>query len=217
MNKVLDLTGQKYGQLTVLERAENRNGRVHFKCICDCGNICVIMSKHLISGHTKSCGCLSRFKASVRKSIHKMTNTKIYGVWCGIKRRCFNSNCSQYHNYGGRGITIYPAWIDDFQSFYDYVSTLEHFNEQGYSIDRINVNGNYEPGNLRWADWKTQCRNTRRNRFVEYDGVKFLITHAAKRIGISAAALRQRIKKGDTGKRLFRPAESHGRSSKNLK
>lgn len=207
-----DLTGMKFGRLTVIERAENRNNRVHWNCICECGNTCSVMSKHLISGHTRSCGCLNNFFN--RAGTHKMTNTAIYQTWSDIKKRCFNPNCECFKNYGGRGITICDEWKNNFVAFYDYVSKLEHFGEEGYTLDRIDNNGNYEPNNLRWANWKTQCGNTRRNHFVEYNGEKILITHAAAQIGISATALRARIKKGDTGERLFRPAEHSGRSIK---
>lgn len=215
MGKFKDLTGMKFGRLTVIERAENKNGRVHWNCTCDCGNTCVVMSKHLISGHTQSCGCLNLIKLAARSCTHKMTNTKIYKIWCDIKKRCLNQNCNQYYNYGGRGIKICDDWKDDFLAFYEYVSKLEHFDEEGYSLDRIDNNGNYEPNNVRWADWKTQCGNTRRNNCVEYNGEKMLITHAAQKIGISAAALRARIKAGDTGAKLFRPAQNCGRSTKN--
>ena len=204
-----------FGKLTVISRAENKNGRVHWNCICDCGTACVVMSKHLISGHTQSCGCLSLIKLAERACTHQMTNTKIYQTWCGIKTRCLNPNCKQYRNYGGRGITIFSEWINDFTAFYNYVSKLPNYGEKGYTLDRIDNNGNYEPNNLRWVDWKTQCSNTRRNRFVEYNGEKILITHAAAKIGISAAALRARINAGDTDERLFRPAENCGRSTKN--
>ncbi|MBQ7705889.1 MAG: hypothetical protein IJT73_10795 [Selenomonadaceae bacterium] len=109
-----------------------------------------------------------------------------------------------HKNYGGRGITVYPAWIDDFQAFYDYVSKLEHFGETGYTLDRIDNDGNYEPDNLRWADAKTQQRNTRKNVFVEYQGQKMTLTEASEKSGINLKTLKDRLKRGETGEYLFR-------------
>lgn len=201
MSKLKDLTGMKFGRLTVIERAESKFGKTYWKCLCDCGNVTVVRKDRLKNGYTKSCGCLT----IDTNSTHHMTRTKPYILWSDIKKRCFNPNHKFYKYYGGRGITMYPEWIDDFQTFYDYVSKLPHFGEKGYSLDRIDNNGNYEPNNIRWADKKTQSRNRRTVHFIEYNGTKMPITEAAELSGINAYTLKGRLKRGDIGERLFRP------------
>ena len=204
-----DLTGQKYGRLTVLERAEKtKGGKICWLCRCDCGNERIIESGNLVSGASKSCGCLNKERTIEVSTTHGMCHSKIYQTWCGIKARCYNPNNKYYKDYGGRGISIYPAWIDDFQAFYDYVSALEHYGEDGYTLDRINNDGNYEPGNLRWATQKEQHRNTRKNVFVEYKGEQMTLTEAAERSGINYGTLQKRIKLGWAMEDLFRPIGS---------
>lgn len=206
MGKFIDLTGQKFGRLTVLERVENKGKRTYWKCLCDCGNETIVWADNLRRGLQKSCGCL--YAEKIAKGIHKthgMRHTRNYKIWVKMKERCTNPNSINYHNYGGRGITMYPEWIDNFQAFYDYVSKLEHFGEEGYSLDRIDNNGDYCPDNLRWADVKTQARNKRSNVFVDYYGEMITIAEAAERSGINYWALLSRYYTGDRGERLFRP------------
>lgn len=199
-----DLTGMKFGRLTVIERAENRNTKVYWVCKCDCGNEVIVTGANLLRGHTQSCGCLVKEKNSGIHIKHGMRTSKIYNVWIGIKNRCLNSSEPVYKRYGGRGITIYPAWIDDFQAFYEYVSKLENFGEEGYSLDRIDNNGNYEPNNLRWTDKKTQSRNRHNNRFVKYNGVEMTLAEAAELSGINHSTLNNRLNHGDSDLTLFR-------------
>lgn len=196
--KLKDLAGLKFGRLTVLERADNKGRYTVWRCRCDCGNVCVVTGNSLKSGRTKSCGCLHGQK-------HGMADTDIYNTWISIKQRCFNPKTPNYNRYGGRGITICDEWKDDFQAFYDYVSKLPHFDEKGYSLDRIDNNKGYEPDNIHWADAKTQARNTRRNIFVEYNGVKMTLSEAAEKSGVQVGTLWSRIQRGDRGERLFRP------------
>lgn len=132
MAKAIDLTGMKFGRLTVIERAgSTKAGQARWRCKCECGNNTTVEASHLKRGNVQSCGCL--FKEFHNK--HGMYGTKFYKVWDGIKNRCFNSNRQDYERYGGRGITLAAEWVHDFQAFYDYVSKLEHFNEQGYTLD----------------------------------------------------------------------------------
>ena len=118
---------------------------------------------------TKSCGCL-KISAPVKHGLYK---TKIYRRWVNIKYRCYSESCIQYKNYGGRGIKVCDEWMYDFMSFYEHVKDLPNYMEDGYSIDRINNDGNYEPGNIRWADWHTQAANKRigKNNTSGYIGV----------------------------------------------
>ena len=129
-------------------------------------------------------------------SLDSFCRKKMRDIWQGIKQRCFNPNNTSSANYGGRGITMFPAWVDDFQAFYDYVSKLEHFSDEGYTLDRINNNGNYEPNNLRWADKDTQDRNRRTSVIVEYQGVKMCLKDSAKASGVNYFTLRNRYQRG---------------------
>lgn len=202
MSKPLNLLGMRFGRLTVIERTENnQRGQSCWKCHCDCGNETVVVASDLKKGHTKSCGC----SRSESKFKHGMAHTKISHIWRAIKDRCSNPNNKRYKHYGGRGITICDEWRNDFLAFYNYVSKLEHYGEEGYSLDRINNDGNYEPDNLRWADAKTQNHNTRKNVFIEYNGEKMTVAEASKLSGINYATLLDRLHRGDTGDKLFRP------------
>ena len=208
MRQLIDLTGMKFGRLTVIERAENSKcGQPRWLCKCDCGNEVVVQGGHLISGHTVSCGCFRKEITREKSTTHGMRHTKIYNTWYDIKRRCYNPNRKDYKHYGGRGITMFPEWIDDFQAFYNYVSNLPHFGEEGYSLDRINNNGNYEPDNLRWADSKTQKRNTRRNQLVQFGDRWITLAELSEITGIPYKTLQDRLRRGDTGERLCRPVK----------
>ena len=160
--KPIDLTGRKFGRLTALEKVgRNNQGNALWKCKCTCGNISIVRGLDLRSGNTSSCGCLKSEMTTLRLKKHGMTGTKIHDLWCNIKQRCLSESNSHYEGWGGRGITICQEWQNDFQAFYDYVSQLPHFGEKGYSLDRINNDGNYEPGNVRWATPKEQANNRR--------------------------------------------------------
>lgn len=206
MAKAKDLTGQIFGRLTVLECVGKNNSRHYFwRCRCTCGVEIVVQGSHLKSGNTQSCGCLQREKTGEANQTHGLSYSSVYHVWSHIKSRCFDLKHKQYKDYGGRGIKMYSAWIDNFQAFYDYVSKLEHFGENGYTLDRINNDGNYEPGNLKFSTKSEQARNRRVTIFVEYNGEKMTLVDAAEKSGISYQTLASRLKSGDTGERLFRP------------
>ena len=198
--KFKNLTGLRFGKLTVVERAENKGSQTCWRCKCDCGNVCVVAGGKLTSKHTKSCGCL-------HGQNHGLTGTKIYKTWSNIKRRCFNTKHKSYKNYGGRGITMFAEWIHDFQAFYDYVSKLPHFDEKGYTLDRIDNNGDYCPDNVRWATKKEQNRNKSTNVVVEYQGKLMTLAEASEKSNVQSGTLRLRFKRGDTGERLFRPVK----------
>jgi hypothetical protein len=133
-----------------------------FKCSCGKEFESGIMGiKH---GHAKSCGCLQKKIVSQVMFKHGLSSSSQYDMWTNMKLRIFDNTNKEYKNYGGRGITIFPPWIHDFQLFYDYVSALPNFKKRGYSIDRIDNDGNYEPGNLRWATRHIQNTNNRKRK-----------------------------------------------------
>lgn len=192
--QVEDLTGQTFERLTVVKRTDNPAHRAnehhaYWLCECTCGNTHIARSADLKGGKVKSCGCLSKDV----NTLHGKRRTKIYTTWCRIKVRCFNQNHPDFPDYGGRGITVYPLWKDDFQQFYDYISALPHYGEKGYSIDRIDVNGNYEPGNVRWANNGIQANNKRNNHMLTCGGKTQTIAQWAEEIGISKSTLYSRI------------------------
>ncbi len=167
--KLVDLTGQRRGKLVVIERGP-ANGKPYtrWRCRCDCGNETILVAYSLREEGTKSCGCLHREGLSLQNLLHGATRggkwDKNYRLWSNIKTRCLNPNGPDYLDYGGRGITFHPLWVNDYGAFRDYV--LDNLGPclPGMSLDRINNNGNYEPGNIRWATQSMQTRNSRPRR-----------------------------------------------------
>lgn len=194
MAEFMDLTDRKFNMLTVKERMSNsKQGRARWKCLCDCGNYCIVESSKLLNETTKSCGCYRKLRIGNESRKHGRARTKIYETWCHIKQRCFDKNDPRYDDWGGRGITICNEWKENFQSFYDYVSELPHFGEKGYSIDRIDNDGNYEPENVRWVTRIVQNNNTRRNHYLTYNGKTQTIAQWARELGVSPYMIYSRI------------------------
>lgn len=158
MRKIEIKSGEQYGRLTVIEEVEKYKGRRTFLCKCDCGNYTNVILNKLRTNHTKSCGCISKELISNLNKKHNLYHLPEYRIWKGMKYRCLNSNHKRYNDYGGRGIKIHSKWIESFQEFYNYLGARP----EGMSLDRIDVNGNYEPGNVRWADDITQANNKRK-------------------------------------------------------
>lgn len=166
MSELIDLTGKKFGKLTVICRVENnKHGQPQWKCICDCGNETIVVGQKLRKGITKSCGCLV-YEQKTRLT-HGMTGTVLHNRWLNMKSRCLNPHNKRYKRYGGRGITICDEWLD-FQNFYNW-SISNGFSEE-LSLDRIDNNKGYCPDNCRWATQRQQANNTERNVKIEYMG-----------------------------------------------
>lgn len=168
--------GQRLGNCTFLRDkgwAINPNGKRErlavFQCVC--GTEFIARINNIKSLHTTSCGCIKIEKAIEQNTSHGLKKHRLYGVWNGIKSRCQNSKSKAYERYGGRGISVYSVWVNDFKAFFDYVTRLPGYNEPGMTLDRIDNNGNYEPGNLRWTDKCTQAINRKAMNRLGYTGV----------------------------------------------
>lgn len=200
MNRAIDLTGQRFGRLKAIERAENtKDNKAQWICECECGSTVVVSASNLRRKSTKSCGCLRSEMATQHLTIgnhnrkHGLTGTKLYVLWQCMKQRCTNPLSKDYKDYGGRGVAVCDEWLNDFQAFYNW-SYANGFKE-GLSIDRINVNGNYEPNNCRWVDTKEQANNKRNNHILTYNEETHTVAEWSKITGIKYNTLLNRINK----------------------
>lgn len=185
---VIDLTGQRFGQLIVISRAENRGSRPHWNCNCDCGRTCVVRGSHLKGKETESCGCL----IIETNSTHRGSGTPFYKSYTNMLHRCLNEENSHFHNYGGRGIKVCDRWLD-FRNFRDdMLSTWM----PGMTIDRVDVNMGYCRENCRWLERRLQNRNKRTNRIIEYLGESMCVAEWVERTGIIEQVITGRLKRG---------------------
>lgn len=158
-----NITNNKYGRLTAI-KLHHKKGYSHFWLFkCDCGQEKVIVKNSVTSGYVKSCGCLLKESSKKNHTIHGMSNTKFYGIWCSMKKRCANPNDLDYKNYGGRGIKCFWASFPKFKDeMYDlYLEHCLEFGIKNTSIDRVNNSGNYCFKNCKWATQKEQANNRR--------------------------------------------------------
>lgn len=198
--KTMDLTGQRFGRLLVIKRNGTKGNKSTWLCKCDCGNSTLVTGSNLKAGTTKSCGCYRREYTSNTKGKHYQTKTRLYQIWCGIKERCFLNNTKTYEDYGGRGITICPEWLGEhgFENFAKWAYSSgydERKNGEECSIDRIDVNGNYEPSNCKWSNKKEQMNNMRKNFRVEYKGKVKTLAQWVEELNLPYHTVYSRIKR----------------------
>jgi len=186
--------GQKFGRLNVISFSHFKNKHLYYVCKCDCGTDIILLLSNVIKGNTKSCGCLKREINIKKNTTHGLSKTKLYKSWKDIVKRCENEKCKSYENYGGRGILICDEWRNNYATFHEYISKLENFGMSDYTLDRINNNGNYEPGNVRWATKIEQNSNTRNNRYIEINGITKTLSQWCRDIGISNKNINKKLK-----------------------
>lgn len=189
MGKLIDITGQRFGNWVVLEKADNPNDTCAvWLCQCDCGNTNVVRGKDLRYGKTKSCGCT--------KVKHGAEGSRLYQIWHDMKTRCTNPNSDAFKDYGARGITVCAEWNDDFASFREWslANGYEEAAPRGEcTIDRIDNDGPYSPENCRWVSMKKQSNNRRSNHLVTYNGETHTITEWSEVSGVPYPVLKNRI------------------------
>lgn len=206
----LELAGQRFGRLVVVELHGVRNGCAIWRCKCDCGKETLTKGSLLRNGKTKSCGCLREEvrRTSTRK--HGLSNYRPYYVWKDIKRRCYDETATGYKNYGGRGISMCDEWKDNVMAFCDWAHTSGY--QRGMSIDRIDNDGNYEPANCVWKTMKEQGNNKRTNHIVEIGGIKRTLSEWADFAGIAYGTVYARVEKGYSGEEIIKPIEAKYRN-----
>ena len=197
---ITDYTGQRFGRLLVLERAENKYDKagrsyVQWKCKCDCGRITYVTSNNL-GTHTTSCGCFLKEVAGKQTIKHGYRKTRLYTIYNGMKQRCNNPKSPEYKNYGGRGITVCEEWnkSDGLKAFAEWA--LANGYKDNLTIERIDVNGNYEPGNCTWIPRSEQGKNTTKNVHLEYKGEKMILADFSRMIGVDQRKVSRELKKG---------------------
>ena len=174
MSKVIDITGQRFGRLIVLEFEKTEKTQSFWKCQCDCGEVIVTRRGALMSGDNVSCGCYNRDK----QTTHGMEGTRIYHTWRSMLSRCNYAKDICYHLYGGRGIKVCDRWLHSFENFFEDM-------KKGYSdkltIDRIDTNGDYEPRNCKWSTQKEQGNNRRNNLYITIGNITRTLTEWCER------------------------------------
>ena len=196
MSHLKDLTGQKFNRWTVVSRAQNdKRGQAQWHCVCECGNTSIVGGKDLRLGKSRSCGCLQKDTMSVLSKKHGHSHERLYRIWSVMRQRCKNKDVPEYKRYGQRGISVCAEWDNSFESF--YIWAINNGYDNSLSIDRIDVNGNYEPSNCRWADNRTQARNKRNPHLIEFRGEKKMLIEWTETLGLNYRRIKSRLQKGN--------------------
>lgn len=198
--RLKDITGRRFGRLVAIEHTGYTDrGQSIWRFQCDCGNIYEAQSAPVVYGSVISCGCYNREKTAKKNFKHGFSESgkkeKLYSVWCSMRKRCRNENDQMYKYYGGRGITSCEEW-EDYPTFRKWA--YENGYEEGLTIDRIDVNGNYSPDNCRWIPMAEQMQNTRRNKYLTFNGETKCIAEWSREIGVSHNTIQRRLSHGWT-------------------
>lgn len=191
--KAIDLTGKRFGMLTVLERADKTKSGTKWLCRCDCGQTCCVLPNNLRGGRQKSCGCLRR-RTPLNRTHGDSRSVRLYRIWSDMKTRCCNPSMKSYALYGGRGINVCTEWANSYEAFRDW--SLRSGYVDDLSLDRIDNDGNYEPTNCRWATREQQSNNRRSNRLITANGSTKTMAEWARESGIRYTRIYKRLKRG---------------------
>lgn len=205
-----DLTGKRFGRLTVLEFSACRANGAHWLCRCECGNETVVGSVHLGNGHSQSCGCFGREQRLVANTTHGMSNTPEFRSWAHTLSRCYNTRVAKYPRYGGRGIQVCDRWRISFEAFFADMGPKP---SPRHSIERIDNDGNYEPGNCVWATAPEQSRNKSNTVRLTFAGRTQCVAAWAEELGMRVTTLWGRLNRGWSVERTLTEPVGHGRAS----
>ena len=223
-DKFVDLTGWKMwehgipdSRITVIKRiGSDKHKNIIYLCKCTCGKEFTTRATSIKKGKCKSCGCLKlemAIEECKKLKKHGLSTSNLYGVWYNMKQRCYDETNMQYKNYGARGIKVCDEWRNSVESFYDWA--INNGYEENLTIDRINVNGNYEPTNCRWTTVKEQCNNKTNNHLITYHGETMNLMKWSEKLGVNYYTLRSRINilKWDVERAFETPFIKHDKSN----
>ena len=193
MDNKFNLKGKSFGRLTVIENDRMEKGVRWALCLCECGKESDTRVSDLRSGNTKSCGCLYQETRKTAHVLHDMGRTRLYSTWTNMKTRCYNPNVHGFKNYGGRGITVCEEWESDFVNFYNWAVETGYNDE--LTIERVDVNGNYEPENCMWIKADEQSKNRRGNIYIELNGKTDTLKGWCDELGFPYKIVHQRMKR----------------------
>lgn len=193
MGKIKDLNGLIFSRWTVLEFSHiDQKNKAVWLCKCECGTERAVSSHSLNKGDSKSCGCLMKEAVSAAHKTHGLSKTKLHEKWRNMLSRCQNDKDPSYLHYGGRGISVSDRW----QVFENFYTDNKEYESAGLSLDRIDVNGNYEQENCRWTTMKVQQNNRRSNVHIEYNGMSKTVSEWADHLGMNYYTLWSRLRDG---------------------
>ena len=194
MGKFVDLTGLRFGSLTVVKRVANGNRVAMWECICDCGKTTVVSSSSLTRGHTRSCGCSKVEFCKRHFTKHSASDSPLYVTWVDMKRRCYDERDHAYKNYGQRGISVCKEWLESFACFKEWAEGSGY--QDGLSLERSDNSKGYCPENCKWATAKEQANNRRSNVNLTYNGQTRTLKQWSEVTGLSYNTLWWRWKTG---------------------
>lgn len=196
MPKSLNLTGKKFNRLLVMGFSHRQRSKRMLRVICDCGNEFTVETHAITSGKTKSCGCLNKERTRAmlisRNTTHNLSKSRVYKIWFGIMKRCYNPKCKSYKAYGESGILVDKKW----HIFIKFFEDMGHPPSHGHSIERINNSYGYSKENCKWADKYEQANNRKNNRILKIFGESMTMKHASVKFKIHYFTLRSRIQRG---------------------